>query len=112
MSAAGLSSGEGFFENEMGGYRLAKAAKLSAAERRHAMTLTKNSTHFADEGQEDGGRSGRTWFAEGVESSEDGAEWEEDGATAWWCDDDGAWWDEETYWTEWPSSRSSPWDED
>ena len=118
MDAAGLSPGEGFFENEMRGYRLLKAAKLTAAERQHVMTLTKNSTHFnlirqalrslfAEEGQDDGGRPKRTWYA-GVE---DGAEWEDDGSTVWWCDDDGAWWDEETYYTEWPSSPSSSWDD-
>ena len=36
----------GFFENELRGYRLLKAAKLSAAERQHVMTLAKNSAHF------------------------------------------------------------------
>lgn len=39
MDAAGLSPGEGFFENEMRGYRLLKAAKLTTAERQHVMTL-------------------------------------------------------------------------
>ena len=62
---------------------------------------------FAEEGQDDGGRPKRTWYA-GVE---DGAEWEDDGSTVWWCDDDGAGWDEETYYTEWPSSPSSSWDD-
>ena len=36
----------GFFEDEMRGYRLLKASRLSQAERQHVMTLTKNSTHF------------------------------------------------------------------
>eukprot|EP00913_Durusdinium_trenchii_P002589 g2396.t1 len=36
----------GFFENELRGYRLLKASKLTAAERQHVLTLTKNSTHF------------------------------------------------------------------
>ena len=62
---------------------------------------------FAEEGQDDGGRPKRTWYA-GVE---DGAEWEDDGSTVWWCDDDGAWWDEETYYTDWPSSPSGSWDD-
>ena len=36
----------GFFENELRGYRLLKASKLTAAERQHVLTLTKNSAHF------------------------------------------------------------------
>ena len=36
----------GFFEHELRGYRLLKAAKLSQAERQHVLTLTRNSTHF------------------------------------------------------------------
>ena len=45
-SPTGHLDGGGFFENELRGYRLLKAAKLSAAERQHVMTLTKNATHF------------------------------------------------------------------
>ena len=36
----------GFCENELRGNRLLKASKLTAAERQHVLTLTKNSTHF------------------------------------------------------------------
>ena len=36
----------GFFEDELRGYRLLKAAKLNHTERQHILTLTKNSTHF------------------------------------------------------------------
>eukprot|EP00435_Cladocopium_sp_Y103_P029947 s1363_g7.t1 len=112
------TSSEGFFENEMRGYRLLKAAKLSSAERQHVLTLTKNSTHFnlvrralrslfSDENQDDG-RAKRTWYAHGVE---DEGEWEDAGSPVWWCDDDGTWWDEESYWSDWPTSPTSAWDE-
>ena len=43
---AGASTASGFFEDELRGYRLLKASKLSTAERQHILTLTKNSTHF------------------------------------------------------------------
>ena len=35
-----------FFEDEMRGYRLLKAARLSNSERQHVLTQTRNSTHF------------------------------------------------------------------
>ena len=57
----------GFFEDELRGYRLLKAAKLNHTERQHILTLTKNSTHFvavrralrtlfSDENVEDAGK--------------------------------------------------------
>ena len=104
----------GFFENELRGYRLLKASKLSAAEKQHVMTLTRNSTHFqlirnalrslfadgADGGDDAGGRLARrtVWFAE--DPSWD--QWEDD----WWADDT-TWGSEEAYWG---SSPSSAWD--
>ena len=36
----------GFFEDELRGYRLLKASKLTSTERQHVLTLTKNATHF------------------------------------------------------------------
>ena len=36
----------GFFEDELRGYRLLKASRLSRTERQHVLTLTKNSTRF------------------------------------------------------------------
>ena len=106
----------GFFENELRGYRLLKASKLSAAEKQHVMTLTKNSTHFqlirnalrslfadgGDGGDDAGGRLARrtVWFAE--DPSWD--QWEED----WWADET-TWGSEEAYWgSDW--SPSSGWD--
>ena len=111
----------GFFENELRGYRLLKAAKLSAAERQHVMTLTKNSAHFqlirralrslfADfsDGPEDaGGRHPRrtVWHT-------DDAGWDH-----WdneqWVDDGEDWWDEEAHWNDWsPASTWEYYDED
>ena len=111
----------GFFENELRGYRLLKAAKLSAAERQHVMTLTKNSTHFqlirralrslfadgSDGPEEAGGRHPRrtVWYA-------DDASWDQ-----WdneqWADDGEDWWDEEAYWNDWsPASTWEYYDED
>ena len=40
------ATASGFFEDELRGYRLLKASKLSTSERQHILTLTKNSTHF------------------------------------------------------------------
>ena len=105
----------GFFENELRGYRLLKASKLSSAERQHVMTLTKNSTHFelirqalrslfADgaEGGEDGARHPRrtVWFAEDPNPSWD--TWEDDMRS-----EEVNFWDEEAYWADW--SPSSTW---
>ena len=106
----------GFFENELRGYRLLKASKLSAAEKQHVMTLTKNSTHFqlirnalrslfadgGDGGDDAGGRLARrtVWFAE--DPSWD--QWEDE----WWADET-TWGSEEAYWgSDW--SPSSGWD--
>eukprot|EP00438_Fugacium_kawagutii_P018226 Skav218341 [mRNA] locus=scaffold755:624672:632918:- [translate_table: standard] len=100
----------GFFENEMRGYRLLKAAKLSSAERQHVMTLTRNATHFQlvrqalrslfDEHHDDGHpKPKKTWFAAGEP-------WENGDETAWW-NEEGDWWDDESaYWTDWPSPTS------
>ena len=40
------STTTGFFEDELRGYRLLKASKLTMTERQHVLTLTKNATHF------------------------------------------------------------------
>lgn len=68
----------GFFEDELRGYRLLKAAKLNHTERQHILTLTKNSTHFvavrralrtlfSDENVEEAGKGHRRsiWWTSG-----------------------------------------------
>ena len=72
----------GFFEDELRGYRLLKAAKLSASERQHILTLTKNSTHFVAVR-----RALRTLFAE--ETTEDSRA--PHGRRVWWTDAADGW---------------------
>eukprot|EP00435_Cladocopium_sp_Y103_P016634 s3724_g4.t1 len=123
MTSPGTTSttgASGFFEDEMRGYRLLKAARLSAAERQHVMTLTKNSTHFhqvrqalrslfSEDFQEDGTRMPKkTWYADAVGEEWD-PEWDDaDEATAWWSDDSH--WEDAAYWADW--SPSTSWGDD
>ena len=85
----------GFFEDELRGYRLLKAAKLSTSERQHILTLTKNSTHFVAVR-----RALRTLFAE--ETTEDSRAAQ--GRRVWWTEGSGDWpvyhMDDENY-SEW-----------
>ena len=93
----------GFFEDELRGYRLLKAAKLSASERQHILTLTKNSTHFVAVR-----RALRTLFAE--ETTEDSRAAQ--GRRVWWAEGSDEWpvyhMDDENY-SEWskPLTRRS-----
>ena len=110
----------GFFEDEMRGYRLLKASRLSQAERQHVMTLTKNSTHFhlirqalrslfSEDQQDDGFKQKKVWYAEMEDSWS--PTWEADDNAAFWMDDENYQWDEEyAYWSDWPSPSSS-WDD-
>ena len=104
----------GFFENELRGYRLLKASKLSSAERQHVMTLTKNSTHFTlirqalrslfadSEGQDDNRMVKKTvWYASEPTETWD-ASWNEEQ----WVEPD--WYEEEAYWAD--GSPSNSWD--
>ena len=88
----------GFFENELRGYRLLKASKLTAAERQHVLTLTKNSTHFTltrqalrslfaeTDGVEDHPRPRKTiWFEEPYDENN---------------------WDDEWWGEEWPAAEA------
>ena len=99
----------GFFENELRGYRLLKASKLTAAERQHVLTLTKNSTHFTlirqalrslfaeTDGVEDHPRPRKTiWFEEPYEEND----WDDE----WW--DEEPWPAAEAYWSDWPGADS------
>ena len=106
----------GFFENELRGFRLLKAAKLSQAERQHVMTLTKNSTHFhlirqalrslfadADDNPDGMQRSRKVWYSDQPEA------YATDEETAWWNyeeDYDDSW---DAGWSDWSSSQAS-WD--
>ena len=115
------SQGEnaGFFEHELRGYRLLKAAKLTQAERQHVLTLTKNSTHFtqirqalrslfsdgADQADDPGRLPRRSvWYA-----ADEGEDWgmEDD----WWSEDP-SWWSEDIFWNDWsPSWSPTSWDD-
>ena len=116
-TSMGESTG-GFFEHELRGYRLLKAAKLSQAERQHVMTLTKNSTHFHQIRQ-----ALRSLFSDGADQADDPGrpprrqvwyseetEWEPE--EDWWSEDP-SWWSEDVFWHDWSPSSWSPtsWDE-
>ena len=103
------TSGEtaGFFEHELRGYRLLKAAKLSQAERQHVLTLTRNSTHFNQIRQ-----ALRSLFADGADQSDDHGRFPR--RTAWFAEDSNDWeieddwwpsetdwWSEDAYWNDW-----------
>ena len=70
----------GFFEDELRGYRLLKAARLSRTEKQHVLTLTKNSTRFLYIR-----RSLRTLF------SEDPSEGHDVRGKVWWNEPDETW---------------------
>ena len=65
-TSASTGEAAGFFEHELRGYRLLKAAKLSQAERQHVLTLTRNSTHFNQIRQ-----ALRSLFADGADQADD-----------------------------------------
>ncbi|CAK9037106.1 unnamed protein product, partial [Durusdinium trenchii] len=111
-----------FFEDELRGYRLLKAAKLTSSEKQNILTQTSNSTSFLQVR-----RALRTLFAEEDES---GHSWGRR-PRIWWTDDQQSWdtvddawqcWDaydpghatwyaeedEESYWAEW---TGDDWDE-
>ena len=110
----------GDFEEEMRGYRLLKASRLTTAERQHVLTQTQNDTHyhrirlalrtlFADENEPQRGQDKRIWWVEGTEdvdwSWEDDPPWEDwnyygtwdgevDEPNLLWNDPYGEWYDE------------------
>ena len=79
------STTTGFFEDELRGYRLLKASKLSMTERQHVLTLTKNATHF-----ELIRRALRTLFSE----EDTAAHMSRGQRNVWWVDDG---WEQEAY---------------
>ena len=101
---------DGFFERELRGYRLLKAAALRYTERQQILTLTGNSTRFEmvrqalrslyDDGviRASSGKSRAAWFAD---YEDPGAyyqdEWYEDEVYAEWPVED----EDYGYWTEW-----------
>ena len=102
--AAPVSLETDFFGDELRGYRLLKAARLSSQERQHVLTLTSNSTRFVDVR-----RALRTLFAEEVGAEDQRRKiWFQETASSWDAGDDydegpgwpDEWWsaEEEAYW--------------
>ena len=106
----------GFFEDELRGYRLLKAARLNNTEKQHILTLTKNSTHFrairralrtlfSDETMDDGRQVPKrtVWYAD--------EPWNE--TDEWWSAAGETWDDSEVYWTadEWAAYSWDSWDD-
>ena len=102
-----------FFEDELRGYRVLKAARLSHQERQNVLTQTGSSTSFNAvrralrslyaEDEEQSGKGGRPkprlWWQQGMEEDAD-----DDDGSAWWdVYDSGTYdWDsEQAYWHSW-----------
>lgn len=110
--SATLPGTSDFFEDEMRGYRLLKAARLSHTERQHVLSQTRNSTHF------DQIRLAlRTLFAD------DASNMRRPGIPAgkvWWNDhhygdfewDNGSYGDEAVQWNEWAATWDEQWGDD
>ena len=109
--------GLGFFEDELRGFRLLKAAGLTNDQRMQVLTLTSNAVAFekvrqalralfddSDPGSR-GNRRKNLWFAEDAE--EEDACWQSGLDSGWGWYDQG-WEDEQAYWSEWPWEES--WD--
>ena len=119
-----------FFEDELRGYRLLKAARLSTAERQNVLTQTGNSTAFhmirralrtlfatEEDAEQSRGwtRKQQVWWNEDAgydQSHED--HWIEEWPYDDWYGDPGH--DEEAYWHAWPGHdeewmEDSPWSE-
>ena len=105
-----------FFENEMRGYRLLKACRLSTHERQNVLVQTGNSTHFqsvrralrslyADDGERPPVRTGKVWW---TAEDWDAGDWDIDPT-------DVAYWNEQSpisaYWNDGSSPGSmASWD--
>lgn len=110
--SATLPGTSDFFEDEMRGYRLLEAARLSHTERQHVLSQTRNSTHF------DQIRLAlRTLFAD------DASNMRRPGIPAgkvWWNDhhygdfewDNGSYGDEAVQWNEWAATWDEQWGDD
>ena len=83
-----------FFEDELRGYRLLKAARLNAQERQNVLTQTGNSTNFLAVR-----RALRTLFSDdddGISSN-----WKK--SRIWWNAEEESWLDDEDAWENWES---------
>ena len=108
--AAPVSLETDFFGDELRGYRLLKAARLSSQERQHVLTLTSNSTRFVDVrralrtlfaeevGAEDQRR--KIWFQETASSWDAGDEYDEGPGwpDEWWSAEEEAYWYDDASW--------------
>ena len=83
-----------FFEDELRGYRLLKAARLTAQERQNILTQTGNSTNFLAVR-----RALRTLFSE----EDDGGHSSWKKSRIWWNAEDEPWPDDEDAWEPWES---------
>jgi len=101
-----------FFEDELRGYRLLRASRISGQERQNILVQTSNSTSFnlvrralrtlyAEETDRSSSKpSGRIWFEEWDYGYDDGEHVED----AWWSE-----WDD---WAEWSHSSQAYWCDD
>ena len=112
-----------FFEDELRGYRLLKAARLSGQEKQNILTQTGNNTSFelirralrtlfaeADEEHQHRWRKPRIWYEEGPQDWDEWGQEQWDDAS-WHADDSG--WQEEAYWQDWQEAWfEEPWQEE
>ena len=98
-----------FFGDELRGYRLLKAARLTAQEKQHILTLTSNNTRFVQVR-----RALRTLFADEANSPEDAGSsrygTEEYEGESFWADD--GWSEDGMYWSDWTSEEYVDWYEE
>ena len=113
VASAGTSMTTGFFEDELRGYRLLRASRISQQERQNVLVQTSNSTSF-----ELIRRALRTLFAEDGSSSQQVhrpgrvwySQWPDDEAYDELVQDDVYWsqWDDWNEWNDWTSPDASP----
>ena len=114
-----------FFEDELRGYRLLRASRISSQEKQNVLVQTSGSTSFmqirralrtlyAEESDRQQSRHpGKIWYGEWNPADEENYDDEFNGYDAWWNEWDGAsdWndWSPQTYWQD--QDWSAGWDE-
>ena len=107
-----------FFEDELRGYRLLRASRISSHEKQNVLVQTGNSTSFvlirralrtlfADEPDRSQSKGGRIWYEDAGDADWYADDWNED---AWWVEDADwspsaeAYWSYDDQWEEWQSA--------
>ena len=117
------ASGPDFFADDLRGYRLLKACRLSHSERQNILLQTSNSAHFtairrsvrtlfADDPERAPSRPGKIWWNDddwwqySPDMYYDDHSWHDGSPGSYGSDD--AWHDHESYWNEWYEDWNEP----